>query len=124
MHPSAVKEFAKIAKLIDEGKLPGTAAPRLFSVGHRLICGFEGAPLYACSNCQHQWNAVEIDWDNKTCPNCGVQEVGGRYWPEHIFYIGYNRKHKWECVECKHQWIAEEGRTCPSCGAYCDSSPL
>ena len=100
MHSDAEKKLARLVDLVDERKLPKSAIPRLFYQGHTLLHGFSASERrYKCVNCGKEGSMPEC--------SCGSDD---------IFDISNDREAKWECVECKHQWIAEDGTKCPACG--------
>ncbi len=104
MHPDAADELERLVDLIDEGKLPETACPRLFYQGHKLLYGiYVEDRTYKCVACGKEGTLKNIP---EHC-ECGSDDV---------FDITNDKEGKWECVKCKHQWIAWDGTICPACG--------
>lgn len=109
MHPDAEKKLARLVELVDEGKLPESAIPRLFHQGHTLLfCIAADERRYKCASCGAEGSGAVPD----RC-SCGSDD---------IFDISHDREAKWECVSCNHQWVAEDGTKCPACGARQESA--
>jgi len=122
MHPDGFKEFEKLFDLIDAGKLPHEAITRMCYFGHEVI-GEPRTPIrkLKCVTCEHAWSVKEnhdvspIEYADETCPNCKTYD--------HVYDITGDRLVRWRCKEkeCKHEWEAEWGYKCPSCGAERDT---
>lgn len=102
MHPAAEKELAKLLDFIDGGKLPESAIPRLFYCGHTMLRRILAESLYRCVDCGKETREGEVP-----CA-CGSRNV---------YNIARSSQAEWECVECKNQWISDDGTKCPKCGA-------
>lgn len=69
MHDAALEEFKQLLDDVSSGKLPESAIPRLFYMGHRMVYSLDtprGWAHWECVSCKHQWEA----WDGTTCPAC------------------------------------------------------
>jgi rubrerythrin len=104
MHHSFAQKLGKIGDLVESGKLPKEAIPRLCYFGHT----YKGTLLPAvyklkCVSCDHEWENEHLDF---RCPECkGTDSV----------YDITPQIPIWECIDCSHEWKGEDGTVCPSC---------
>ncbi len=109
MDDDYAQKLTRICDLVDEGKLPPEAVPRLFYMGHKCLHGF-AADIYKskCISCGKEWS---VEWnlgkERRKC-ECGSDDV---------FDITPEEETKWECRKCQHQWVSKDGTKCPACGA-------
>jgi len=110
MHPDAADMLVawaeRIDQLIADGILPDSKYlfPRFFSVGHRLVHGWDGAPYkYKCVQCMRVWETS--DYSN----------TGHCHDEDDTFRLNYNWRNHWRCLACRHEWDGEDGEVCPSC---------
>lgn len=113
------QEFADylilMSNLTDEGKLPDNIFPRFAYCGHEVINTFsddDGIQAYKCITCNHIWPSHK--GREQICPSCS-QEDNSEYGVTIFNITPQERTAKWRCKDCKHEWVAEDGTTCPAC---------
>lgn len=115
MHPDAAKELVHIEDLVNAGKLPETAIPRLFYMGHEVLYGHHvDDRKYQCASCGHGFQNIEYDDEAKTCNELCCEN------PE-IYDVTEDGLTHWRCVDCKHEWDSTDGTFCSSCGRVKES---
>lgn len=118
MTEEAAKEiterFDKINELVAAGILSDEddICPRLFWLGHKLLNSWaEPDEFYTCVKCLGKWfvaRTYEKDEPNPSiCPSCQT--------PEFSYRTNYERRGRWQCLSCSHEWNGEDGTTCPAC---------
>lgn len=109
MRDECSQELRRICNLVDEGKLPKEAIPRLFHAGHKVLHGL-AADVYKskCITCEKEWSSAWGSKKDSSKCECGSDDV---------FDITPEQETSWECRKCQHQWVSMEGTQCPSCGA-------
>ena len=119
MHPDFAKKLGGLSELVEQGKLPKSAIPRLVYCGHKLLYTI-WSPISTmfCVTCQYEWT-INFDEENKTwgdqaCPKCNSEND--------VYDVtdSFNNV-KWRCRFCKHEWISGDGYTCPSCKVTVDN---
>lgn len=114
-----IEEINLLAKRIESGEIPKSAMPKFFFPGHEVLHGYTGNVWFKCS-CGHTWSISEsvchlnYQKDKKIqyqCPSCGKTGKDD----DNFWYVEHNHVCKWQCLECKHQWISEDGTVCPLC---------
>jgi len=126
MHPDAIKAFAEYSNkkeaLIKSGHLPEDIPWERFAyTGHDVVHtygNFGENAKYRCVKCMTDFNGKVLekksypisvrDYSND-CPNCLTADD--------VWQLNINRKARWRCVLCTHEWDSEIGHECPFCGA-------
>lgn len=120
MHPDTADYISRLMDLVDEGRLPESAIPRLFYSGHEVVCGFvPDARKYKCIECNAEWIITDEQAKELTilsCPFC--HSVGSDTIDNVIFDITERPPPRWRCRTCKHEWESDDGHDCPSCGEH------
>ncbi len=99
LSPKALADLERILELIESGKLPESAIPRMVYSGHKVLGGVRGPRSFKCVSCDKSLYADTCD--------CSQGEV---------FEITDISLAKWECVRCTFQWTSVDGYVCPKCG--------
>jgi len=111
MHEDAIKDIERICDLVDQKKLPKSAIPRLFYMGHKVLHGFASdEKCYKCIACGKESHFTRENF--KKIPNhceCGGCDAD-------FFDITPDEESRWECIQCQHQWTSHDGTKCPACG--------
>jgi len=111
------KDLIKMVDLVESGKLPDGAIPRVFYFGHEVVGSIrKELRQFKCVDCDHCWSFKEdhetevIIFADHTCPKCKTAD--------NVYDItGDSQIADWKCRACSHRWRGENGHVCPECGA-------